>query len=143
MCGDKLFLSESFIQNRFIADKAGQRFVFEDDVILGLVNTTQKIKIEPEEDMLLKVSSKQAYGVNLAMRLCDDHDCHGFSSQTGNTEILYAKAKKGGKYYLELDYSNSIIQLSSFFDCPHLHLKIAMMKTSDATKALQKPMTSS
>ena len=40
MCGDKLLLSEMFIQNRFIRDKAGQRFTFEDDMILNLVNTT-------------------------------------------------------------------------------------------------------
>jgi len=58
MCGDKLFLSESFIQNRFISEKAGQRFVFEDEVILSLINTTQKVKINPEEDMIMKVSSK-------------------------------------------------------------------------------------
>ena len=42
--------------------------------------------------------------------------------------MLYAGLTKGTTYYVTLDYSNSIIQLSSFFDCPHIHLSIAMME---------------
>jgi hypothetical protein len=72
MCGDKLFLTESFIQSRFIDNRAGQRFTFDDNVIFSLINATQKIKIVPEEDMLLKMSSKEAYGVNMAMTLCTE-----------------------------------------------------------------------
>jgi len=72
MCGDKLFLTESFIQSRFIDNRAGQRFNFDDNVIFSLVNATQKIRIAPEEDMLLKMSSKEAYGVNMAMTLCTE-----------------------------------------------------------------------
>jgi hypothetical protein len=49
-------------------------------MVLSLFNTTQKVKINPEEDMIMKVSSKQAYGVNMQMRLCNAHDCQGFSS---------------------------------------------------------------
>jgi hypothetical protein len=41
-------------------------------VLFSLVNATQKIRITPEEDMLLKISSKEAYGVNMAMTLCTE-----------------------------------------------------------------------
>ena len=58
MCGDKLYLTESFIQNRFIEGRGGQKFTFEDNVIFSLINATQKIEFRPEEDMLLKMSSK-------------------------------------------------------------------------------------
>jgi len=30
MCGNKLFLTETFIQNRFISGRNGQRFTFDD-----------------------------------------------------------------------------------------------------------------
>ena len=131
MCGDKLFLTESFIQSRFIDGKAGQRFTFDDNVILSLINATQKIKFVPEEDMLLKMSSKEAYGVNMIMNLCTEHDCLVSSSQIGNTEVLFTELSKGQSYYVQLDFSNSIIQLSSFFDCPHAHLQVSMMKLEE------------
>jgi hypothetical protein len=31
------------------------------------MSTTQTIKIEPEADMLMKVSSKEAYGINMKL----------------------------------------------------------------------------
>lgn len=136
MCGDKLYLTESFIQNRFIDGRGGQKFTFEDNVIFSLINATQKIEFRPEEDMLLKMSSKQAYGVNMGMSLCQGRDCLFSSSQVGNTEMLYTTLSKGEKYYVQLDFSNSIIALSSFFDCPHAHLQISMIKLSEANKLL-------
>jgi len=95
MCNDKLFLTESFIQSRFIDNRAGQRFTFDDNVIFSLINATQKIKITPEEDMLLKMSSRQAYGINMAMTLCTEEDCLVSSSQVGNTEVLFTELSKG------------------------------------------------
>ena len=92
---DKLFLTESFIQSRFIDNRAGQRFTFDDNVIFSLINATQKIKITPEEDMLLKMSSRQAYGINMAMTLCTEEDCLVSSSQVGNTEVLFTELSKG------------------------------------------------
>jgi len=136
MCGDKLYLTETFIQSRFIDGRGGQKFTFEDNVIFSLVNATQKIRFTPEEDMLLKMSSKEAYGVNMAMTLCAEHDCFFSSSQVGNTEVLFTTLHKGESYYVQLDFSNSIIALSSFFDCPHAHLQISMMKLSDANQLL-------
>ena len=67
MCGDKLYLAEDFIQNRFIDHKGGQRFTFEDDIIINTINTTHRVRLAPEEDMVLKMSAKEAYGVNMAM----------------------------------------------------------------------------
>lgn len=43
MCGDKLFLAESFVQSRFIDHRDGERFVFDDYILLSLINTTQSI----------------------------------------------------------------------------------------------------
>lgn len=69
MCGDKLFLTESFIQNRFIDHRKGEKFNFDDQVLLSLINTTQTIQIVPEADMLMKVSSKESYGINMRIQL--------------------------------------------------------------------------
>lgn len=132
MCGNKLYLSEKFIQNRFIDDRAGQKFIFDDDVILNLVNSSQKISITPEADMLLKVSAKEGYGVNMEMTLCQGADCSIVSSKTGNTEMLFATVQKGKEYVLTLDYSHSIIELHSFYDCPNVRLSIAMTSVADA-----------
>lgn len=57
MCGDKLFMTESFIQSRFIDQRQGERFTFDDSILLSLINTTQLITITPEADMILKVRS--------------------------------------------------------------------------------------
>ena len=82
--------------------------------------------------MLLKMSSKEAYGVNMAMTLCTEEDCLVSSSQIGNTEVLFTILDKGHSYYVQLDFSNSIIALSSFFDCPHAHLQVSMVKLEEA-----------
>jgi len=132
MCGNKLYLHEWFIQNRFIDHKGGQKFIFEDDIILNLVNSSQPITFTPEETMVLKVAAKEAYGVNMAMTLCERQDCHVKSSKVGNTEQLYTVVQKDTRYTLTLDYSNSIVELSTFYDCPHVRLSIAMMKHTEA-----------
>lgn len=134
MCGDKFYLTEEFIQQRFIDQRGGHRFTFEDDILISLVNSTQRINLTPEEDMLLKISSKQAYGINMAMSLCTDMDCLTPSTQVGNTEVLFTTLEKGRSYYVDLDYTNSIIALTSFFDCPHVHLKVSMIKVEEAQK---------
>ena len=71
MCANKLYLVDSFIQNRFISGRDGLKFVFEDSILLNVVNNTQHVNIEPEQDMVLKVAAKQAYGVNIKMSLCE------------------------------------------------------------------------
>jgi hypothetical protein len=96
--------------------------------------------------MLLKVSAKEAYGVNMKLSLCEgDADdplhgwerqaaaaCSGHSSQIGNHEILYVTVSKGKAYSLVLDYTNSILSLSSFYDCPHAKLKVSMTRLEEA-----------
>mmetsp|Transcript_21056 Transcript_21056/g.32602 ORF Transcript_21056/g.32602 Transcript_21056/m.32602 type:complete len:247 (+) Transcript_21056:1496-2236(+) len=81
--------------------------------------------------MFLKISSKEAYGVNIAMTLCSHQDCFVTSSQIGNTELLETVVRKDVPYFVYLDYSNSIVTLSSFFDCPHAHLSLSMMKVDE------------
>ena len=137
MCQDKLYLTEHFFQNRFIEGRKGHKFTFDDDIILSLVNSSQSLKIVPEEDMVLKVASKQNHGVNMAITLCTDDDCLVASTQVGNTEMLMATVNKGKTYFIDLDYTNSIIRLSSYFDCPHAHLKLSMMKLSEAEGMLK------
>jgi len=80
--------------------------------------------------MVLKASSKEAYGINMNMTICkksDPQNCAGESDVTGNTEMLFARLEANTEYYLNLDHKNSIVQLSSFFDCPHVHLRLSMM----------------
>ena len=132
MCDNKLYLHEQFIQSRFIDHRGGQKFIFDDDIILNLVNSSQQVAIVPEADMLLKVTAKEAYGVNLAMSLCQGRECPVKSSQIGNTEVLFAKVQKGTEYTLTLDYSHSIVELHTFYDCPHVRLSVAMTSVADA-----------
>jgi len=101
--------------------------------------------------MLLKVSAKEAYGVNMKLSLCegaDDGDdgrehrstssCSVHSSQIGNREILYATVSKGRSYSLIMDYTNSILSLSSFYDCPHTSLKVSMIRLEEAQQLAKK-----
>lgn len=151
MCGDKLYLTETFIQNKFIDGRAGQRFTFDEAILLNVVNTTQSMQITPEEDMLLKVATKQAHGVNMAMRLCltAEPSTEGAeqgaalcktslarSAQVGNNGLLFAVLDKGKSYTLVMDYTNSIITLSSFYDCPHADLRLSMMRVQEAKKVV-------
>lgn len=95
--------------------------------------------------MLLKVTAKEAYGVNMKLSLCEgtgDGDdgwerqasttCSAHSSQVGNHQILYVTVSKGKAYSLVLDYTNSILSLSSFYDCPHAQLKVSMTRLEEA-----------
>jgi len=87
--------------------------------------------------MLLKISAKEAYGINMGMTLCQGTDCSVKSSKVGNTEILFSVLKKGKAYNINLDYSHSIVELSSFYDCPHARLTVAMTKVSEAKDFIQ------
>ena len=40
MCSDKFYLMDYYIQNRYIEGRDGQKFVFEDTVVLNVVNNT-------------------------------------------------------------------------------------------------------
>jgi hypothetical protein len=113
--------------------------VFDDYVLLSLINTTQTIQITPEADMLMKVSSKEAYGINMKIQLLHGKDKVGSvtSQKVGNTEIMYASVKKGQTYHIELDFTNSIITLTSFFDCPNAHLQIAMVREAEARASIK------
>jgi hypothetical protein len=84
--------------------------------------------------MLIKVSSKESYGINMRIQLLkgSEKESQIKAERVGNTEIMYATVKKGQTYHIELDYTNSIIQLSSFFDCPNAHLQISMIQTDEA-----------
>jgi len=64
-----LFLDESFIQNKFIDGMQGQRFSFQDTLIMNMFNLTQHFYLQPEVDSVIKIRSKEAYGVNIDMSL--------------------------------------------------------------------------
>ena len=71
----------------------GNKFTFEEEIIVSLFNQSQMINIKPEKDMLLMVFSHEAYGINMNMKLCrgqGTQDCHVLSQQEGNTELLTA-----------------------------------------------------
>lgn len=67
MCDDKLYIHENFIQDRFIDGRHGNKFTFDDQILLNLVQPSQLINIHPEEDMLIKMTSRVANGVNMKM----------------------------------------------------------------------------
>ena len=73
MCRDKLYLHQHFIQNRFIDGNQGQRFTFEDNVIVNLMDLVQTTEITPEVDMYIKIKTKEAYGINMKMKVCHEH----------------------------------------------------------------------
>jgi hypothetical protein len=51
--------------------------------------------------------------------------------------MLFAKLDANTEYYLNLEHKNSIVQLSSFFDCPHVHLRLSMMSENEYQSLLQ------
>lgn len=65
MCDNKLYVHENFIQDRFIEGRSGAKFTFDEQILLSLVTRSQRINIKPEEDSLIKINSKVAYGVNM------------------------------------------------------------------------------
>ena len=70
-----MFLQHNFIQRKFIDGMQGQRFSFNDKIILNVFSLNQTIDITPEVDSLLKVQVKEAFGVNAAIVLCQGIDC--------------------------------------------------------------------
>lgn len=60
-----MYLTQDFIQNKFITGQAGQKFFFSDKTVIDLVNLEQRITIFPEQDSFLKVFAREAFGVNL------------------------------------------------------------------------------
>ena len=64
----------------------------------------------------------------------DSSKCPIHSSQVGNNELLYATVSRGKSYVLVMDYTSSILSLTSFYDFPNTHFKIAMMNTEQANK---------
>ena len=65
MCNDRLFLHDDFIQNRFIEGKKGRRFTFDEEILVAFAHNKQRVNLNPEKDMVLKVSTKEAYGINM------------------------------------------------------------------------------
>ena len=59
-----MFLMEEFIQQKFIDGQTGQKFHFEDKVIMNLYDLRQELLIVPELDSHIKVVIREAFGVN-------------------------------------------------------------------------------
>ena len=55
--------------------------------------------------------------------------------------MLFAQLDANVEYYLTLEHTNSIIQLSSFFDCPHVRLRLSMMNENEYQVLLQAQRT--
>lgn len=75
---------------------------------------------------------KEAYGVNADIVLCEGEDCITNSMQIGTSELLMQPVKKDTSYTIELGYANSIITVTSFFQCPHINYEITMIPESEA-----------
>ena len=65
-----MFLLDDFIQTKFIDGESGQKFHFNDKIIMNLYDLKQEIMIQPELDSNLKVVIREAFGVNAMISLC-------------------------------------------------------------------------
>lgn len=99
--------------------------------MVSFAHNSQTILIKPEADMILKANTKEAYGINMNMTICPRNNPNAqtcsYSDVTGNSELLFANLQANTEYDLILEHKNSIVQLSSFFDCPHVHFHLSMM----------------
>jgi len=59
-----MFLMEEFIQQKFIDGQSGQKFHFQDKIIMNLYDLKAQVLIQPELDSHLKVIIREAFGVN-------------------------------------------------------------------------------
>ena len=50
-----MYLMEDFVQSKFIEGQTGQKFSFQDKIIMNLADQKQYIHIKPEMDSTLKV----------------------------------------------------------------------------------------
>ena len=49
----------------------------------------------------------------------------------GSTEILYADVKAGKQYELRIDYTDSVVNMHLFSQCPHVMLELSMIASKD------------
>ena len=104
---------------------------------MNLVDLKSKFIIQPEDDSILKIVIREAFGVNTQIQLChpqehDEPDCFQTGSQIGTTEILYNEhLKRDQPYIVVLDYSHSVLAFHKFDVCPHLPIEISMITTEE------------
>jgi hypothetical protein len=66
-----MYLTDDYIQNKYtLFTKATPRFHFQDKIIMNLVDQQQKIYLTPSTDSMLKVVTKESFGVNPKIELC-------------------------------------------------------------------------
>jgi hypothetical protein len=101
-----------------------------------------QIKLIPEQDSFLKVTVREAFGVNTRIQLCaeDGSKCNQESLQVGTAELLRAQVKKKQKYLLRFDYSDSVVAFHSFKECPHVVVEVSMISVEEY-KILSKMLT--
>ena len=87
----------------------------------------------------IKVSTKEANGINVILALTDSQDNTVESSeQVGDHEFLLGKVEKGAEYQVKLMFKGSLIQMSDFFHCPTLDLEVSMVPV-DQIKSIEQP----
>ena len=143
-----MYLTQDFIQNKFITGQNGQRFFFTDKTVIDLVNLEQRLTIFAEQDSYIKVFAREAFGVNLKIQLCRQQDngttvCDVESQQIGNVEMLTADVKKHTKQFLRLSYFDSVLAFHSYRECPHITLEVSMISSSEAKLFDSNPQQSS
>jgi len=133
-----MYLMEEFIQQKFIDGQDGQKFHFADKIIMNLIDLKSTFLIVPELRSHLKVVIREAFGVNVQIKLCRSKldgtlDCFLTGTQVGSTEILFYDAmEQDEKYQIVLDYSHSILAFHKFDTCPHLPIEVSMISVSEA-----------
>ena len=131
-----MYLMEDFVQSKFIEGQTGQKFSFQDKIIMNLADQRQHIDILPELDSSLKVVIREQFGVNAQLSLVSASDRDGPAiqegRQVGTTEILYVpKVAKGQAVTVRLDYSHSVLAFHTFTECPHLPIEVSMISLDE------------
>ena len=59
-----MYLAEDYLQLKFIDGQSGQKFHFEDKIIMNLIELKSSYILVPEDDSVIKIVIREAFGVN-------------------------------------------------------------------------------
>ena len=113
--------------------QSGLRQITSKSQYKNCIPLTVQIDLKPQKDSKVKVVLHEAFGINAGISLCPSQGgaCEKLSSQVGSTEILYADVRAGKQYELRIDYTDSVVNMHLFSQCPHVVLELSMIATKD------------
>jgi hypothetical protein len=85
---------------------------------------------------VIKIRVKHEYGIQTRISIKSKNGDEFKSEEIGSNSVVVGKLKGKGQYDIKIDYSNSIVELSDFFQCPSLNIEISYISQSDFTNFL-------